>query len=63
MRAALTMPRHKRDRAGIRDRHLRRNRAPSSSSSPPVALSSLRARRAAVRCSDDTDRTDDDNDG
>ena len=39
-RAALATPRHQRDRAEIRDRHLRRDCAPSSCSSLPVAVSS-----------------------
>ena len=39
------MPRQQRDRAEMRDRYLRPHRAPSSSSSPPVAVS-VRARAA-----------------
>ena len=40
VKPAIATSRHQRERAEIRDRHLRRNRALSSLSSPPVTVSS-----------------------
>ena len=45
--ATLATSRHQRDRTEILDRHLRRDRAPSSSSSPPAAVSA-RENRTSV---------------